>query len=492
MTIDADVGSLSEPFSGRRWDRPEIRRQTELRMRAYSSQGFIPGDRVLILFGNRLEFFAELLAIWRLGGCVIPVNPNLTPFETGKLAEVAAARFCVGDDGTKPENIAAVPGAIFMHTLRHEPGKPDPDSPDACPRLDDDALIIFTSGSTGQPKGVVMTLRSILSRLLTMHQCFGIEDFRRSLFVLPTHAAPLITNCLFPWLSGCDVFIAPPFNASTLMNLGKLIDENQISFMMSVPSMWNLVLKAANPPKNRSLQRLHLTSSPLPREQWEEIQRWSGIRTVVNAYGSTETVSSIAALLDRDIVPETDLIGPPLGCRFRIASSAPGEPGMLWVATAALMRGYLDRQDLTDAVVKQGWYMTGDIGLVDERGWLFLKGRERDEINRGGIKIFPTDIDHVARQFRATSDVCTFRIPDELYGENIGIALVLTDEGVDSLGELYRWMESRLARHKMPARWYVLDSLPRTNRGKINRETIMRLCESRKPADLSAALRKSG
>ena len=504
MTIDAGVGNISEPLSGRRWDPPEIRRQVALRIRSYRSHGFAPGDRVLILFGNRLEFFAELLAIWRLGGCAIPVNPNLTPFEIGKLAETSAACYCVVDDATGADKLPAVPNATVLHTLQHESGEADPGSPGSYPRLDDDALIVFTSGSTGQPKGVVHTHRSLYSRLVSLQLCLGSEDIKRALFVLPTHAMPLVSNCLFPWLSGHDLFITPPFNANVLMHLGELIDEQQISFVMTVPAMWNLVLKAANPPNNRSLRRVHTTSAPLARETWVDIQRWSGIQNVVSAYGATETASSVAGALDRSVVPESGLIGPPWGSRLKIvrmgdvdrpndpdAECAQGDTGMLWLATPGLMRGYFRRQDLTDAVVKQGWFMTGDIALLDGQGRLFLMGRESDEINKGGVKIYPGDIDLVAQQFAATDDVCTFRIPDDLYGENIGIALVLSERSDASIRRLYRWLESRLARHKMPARWYLMDALPRISRSKINRDAIMRLCESQKPLDLSAIIRET-
>jgi len=268
--------------------------------------------------------------------------------------------------------------------------------------------------------------------------------------------------------------------------------------------MWSLALKAANPPKNGSLRRVHTASAPLGKDTWEQIQRWAEIKNVVNAYGSTETGSWVAGATDRRIVPESGLVGSPWGARFKIVRTrdldilddpgvecAHGDTGMLWLSTAGLMKGYFRRQDLTDDVVRQGWFMTGDIGWIDEQGRLFLKGRERDEINKGGIKIYPADIDHVVQQFKATDDVCTFRYEDDLYGENIGIALVLSDDSNESLRDLYQWLESHLARHKHPARWYLLDALPRNNRGKISRDTVMRLCESQRPMDLSATLQET-
>jgi acyl-CoA synthetase (AMP-forming)/AMP-acid ligase II len=286
------------------------------------------------------------------------------------------------------------------------------------------------------------------------------------------------------------------------MRLGAIIDEHRISFMSSVPSVWNLVLKAANPSESSSLERVHVGSAPLSGTLWERIQEWTGIREVFNAYGITETGSWVAGTTGSDVVPESGLIGEPWGSTIKVMNTAStaqpltpdleckdGETGMVWLNTPALMKGYFQRPDLTDAVTSQGWFMTGDIGFMDERGRLFLKGRERDEINKGGMKIYPADIDEVAERFATTLDVCTFRIDDEFYGENVGIALVLKDRSDASIRDLYAWMDSHLADHKLPVCWYLRDEIPRTSRGKINRDSVMLACKNDKPMDLQSILR---
>ena len=504
MTIDAQFGAITEPFTGRHWGPAEMRRQIALRTRAYAAQGLAPGNRVLLLYGNRIEFFADVLALWELGCCVIPVDPGLTAFEIGKVAESAQTRFCIIPEEGRAGDPSTIAGAVFLRigpeTLQASVLTASGDYP----RLDDDALIIFTSGSTGEPKGVVHTHRSLAARFTAIRECLGTNDFTRTLTIMPTHAITVVTNCLYPWLAGNDLFVTPPYDALVLMKLGELIDAHEITFFVSVPPMWSLVLKATAPPKRGSLKRIHSVSAILRKDTWEEIQRWSGTRRVVSAYGTTETASWAAGVLEADVVPEDCLIGVPWGGRVMVTrmngteiegvTEEPcdaGQSGMVWIADPGLMRGFLNRQDLTDAVMRRGWYMTGDIGHLDDRGRLFIEGRASDEINRGGIKIFPADIDHVAVQFPAVADACTFRIPDELYGENVAIALVLRDRSAGSLGQLYRWLEERLARRKMPARWYLVDSLPRAHRGKINRDAVRRMCESLPPVDMTAALRES-
>lgn len=492
-------GKLTETGSGRSWSSGELHQQTMMRLQALIADGIQPGDRVLIHFGNRLEFFAELLAIWQSGACAIPVDARLTPFEVQKLATAAKAKFNVVDDNTSDATLEIISGSSVRHTQDLEKEGTVGQAPAVSvvfPRLDDDALILFTSGSTGQPKGVVHTHRSLLARWTTLEQSLGLDRYQRSLCLLPTHFGHgLICNCLFPWLSGCDLFIAPPFKAELIMHLGEIIDEHEITFMSSVPSVWNLALKTASPPARGSLQRVHVGSAPLSENTWLQVQQWTGTNEVFNAYGITETGSWVAGTTGGKVVPESGLIGEAWGASIRVLDGErpcePGEAGMVWLHTPALMKGYFQRQDLTDAAVQGGWFMTGDIGFFDDRGRLFLKGRERDEINKGGMKVFPADIDEVVEQYPQTVDVCTFGFEDDFYGENVGLAVVLKDTGDETATGLHHWLGEHLAQHKHPARWYFLDEIPRTSRGKINRESVRRACMDKKPVDLRQLLARS-
>jgi acyl-CoA synthetase (AMP-forming)/AMP-acid ligase II len=156
------------------------------------------------------------------------------------------------------------------------------------------------------------------------------------------------------------------------------------------------------------------------------------------------------------------------------------------------MRGYLERDDLTAGVVSAGWFLTGDIGVIDDRGWLYLRGREREEINKGGMKVYPGDIDAVVERFGDTVDVCTFAVEDALLGEDIGVAVVLGRKDDDTLRSLYQWSAQHLAQHQMPKRWYLVDEIPRTSRGKINRAAVGASCVSLQAIDMRSVLRGPG
>ncbi len=505
MFIEPGVGRLTEPLTGRSWDRNMIHRYLWARIARLQGHGMSVSDVVFIHYGNTLEYFVDLLAIWNLGACAIPVDPQLTGFEVETLARAAGPRFSIWL-GSPDESVAGALSAMGVEILDSSEISDGGAAAHAKPKggpgsffhLDDPALVLFTSGTTGNPKGVVHTHRSLRARWFSLRQSLGMDAFRRSLCLLPTHMGHgLICNSLFPWLSGQDLFILPAFQPDVITRVGTVLDENGITFMSSVPAVWRLALKTSKPPRKRGLQRVFCGSAPLTAVLWKDIQEWTGAGEVFNSYGITETGSWVGGTTVPGFLPEDGLIGEAWGGVIKILKSSSteshpdflpecsrGEPGYVWINTPALMKGYLGRDDLTRKVVSQGWYVSGDIGVIDERGWLYLKGRERDEINKGGAKVYPDDIDAVAGRYEQTLDVCTFGFEDPLLGENVGIAVVLKEATDANLRSLMDQLRIHLGKYQIPRRVYVLDEIPRTSRGKLNRREIADRCAPLEPVDL--------
>ena len=494
MFFDLSVGSLIDPIAARRWDPAAIQRQLAFRMRHFREHGVARGDRVFLHHGNTLEFFVDLLAVWRLGACAVPIDPRLTPYEVDALARAARPRCAVwrGVDRSPREALTALGVAVLDSPADGALGGAERGSPlDAgSSALDDDALVLFTSGTMGAPKGVVHTHRSLRARWTALQLRLGTSAFRRSLCLLPTHFGHgLICNALYPWLSGQDLILLPPFRSDVLVRLGSIIDDHEVTFLSSVPSLWHVALRASRSPRGGSLVRVFCGSAPLSARLWADVQEWAGTRDVANAYGTTETGSWLAGATAADGPPEDGLVGEAWGGVVKVLRTAstdpgpllaeecaPGERGYVWVNTPALMRGYLDAEDATRRAVSHGWFSTADTGFRDERGRLYLTGRESEEINRAGTKIHPAEIDAVVERFAHTVDVCAFGYGDPIMGESVGIAVVLDRDQPEIRRGLYDWTRRYLAAHRVPQRWYVLDSIPRNANGKADRAGVARHC----------------
>jgi acyl-CoA synthetase (AMP-forming)/AMP-acid ligase II len=468
-------------------DHRAISAAAALRAAEFTACGVARGARVVIAHGLGLETLVDLFAAWGCGATAVMAAHTITAGERANVAAATGAAAWAGRDAvpgvpslppaalSAPDAPGLAPG--LAHGLAH--GLPP------CAALDDIALIMMTSGTTSKPKGVMLTHRAVQARLALNAAHIG-HDLERTLSVLPMHFGHgLIGNVLTPLSAGAALTLWPEPGAAGLPGLGAMIDKHRITFMSSVPSLWRAALKMSPPPAE-ALRRVHVGSAPLAVPLWEQIIGWAGTRRVLNMYGITETANWIGGHSAEDGLCEDGVVGRCWGGSFALRTEqgvfVREGRGEVAVNAPTVMSGYLDRPDLTEACIKGDWFLTGDIGEIGGDGLLRLVGRTRHEINRGGIKIPAEEIDALLERHPGIAEACAFPLPDPLSGEMVAAAIVAHDGASLDAAEVKAWCETRIRREAVPSRLFILAALPRTDRGKLNRDQVRDACLGGAPA----------
>lgn len=458
---------LVDVRSGNEYPASAITRAATAQAGKLAEHGVRKGSRVVISHDAGCSQIADMLAIWSLGATAVIVSHSIVERERLVIAEKTSAAAWIGP--AAPPAIPRLDAANYSATALAA-GVPQIG-------LDDVALVMMTSGTTSEPKGVTLTHRAVQARLALNVAHIGSDDLSVGLTVLPMHFGHgLIGNTLSVLSAGGTLAVWPEPGPAGLPTLGEVIDRHSITFMSSVPSLWRAALRLSKPPGRNTLRRVHVGSAPLSGDLWNQICGWTGTRRVLNMYGITETSNWIGGHSAETGVLDDGLVGKPWGGSFRLkqedGSLAVAGRGEVAVNSPSIMSGYLDRPDLTDASVAGDWFLTGDIGEIGADGKLRLVGRSKHEINRGGIKIPAEEIDALLERHPDVVEACGFALPDPLSGETVAVAVVLEQGSTTTKDDLRQWCAGEIRREALPSRFFILKVLPRTDRGKLNRDVV--------------------
>jgi len=475
----ARIGEVSDLARACKWSAAELRGAVVARLATLEKAGVGPESRVIIAHGGTPEFFADLFAVWAVGACAACVNPDLTPGEIANVITFTEPDAVLPGDRTGD---LALPDDICVIEDAAKPNKGlDPGTWRIGGAVAAPALMLFTSGTTGDPKAVVHSFGSIRSRINYNHKFIDGATLRRTLCVLPSHFGHgLIGNCLTPLFAGGDIFLAAGGGLAGAARLGAQLVEHDITFMSSVPAFWKVALKASPPPSRDTVRQINIGSAPVAADLVRAVADWSGTDDVRNMYGITETANWIAGGSARDRPPEDGLIGPMWGgdaavCLSDGSRAKTGE-GEIVLRPPSLMTHYFRRPDLTAHAIRDGWYHTGDTGTVDAKGWIRLTGRIKNEINRGGMKVSPEEVDALLERHPLVVEACAFGLPDAIAGEIVAVAVQIAGEGTIDGEQLRSWCMGRIRRECVPERWFFLTDIPKTDRGKLNRDIVRQAC----------------
>ena len=447
------------------------------------SAGLKPGDCVAIVLPNSLEFLVVFLALAHARLIAAPLNPAEKPDEIRFFIEDAQARAVVAE-GAKFEVMEATAGLdlpIWQPRVDAEGVVELPELPNAsrasidAPSPDDVALFAYTSGTTGRPKCVPLTHANVVWSARDIAAHYDLTSADCSLVVLPLfHGHGLIGATLSTLASGGSVIVPPRFSAS---DFWKLFREHHATWYTAVPTIHQVLLARADSDgaPHSGPRFIRSCSAPLASTILMKLENRFGA-PVLEAYGMTEAAHQVASNPLPPLPHKPGTVG--LSTEISIIDEngrhlAANTPGEVVVRGPNVMRGYRNNPEANAAAFIDGWFRTGDIGAIDNDGYLALTGRIKDLINRGGEKISPAEVEAVLLEHPAIAEAAVFGVPDRKYGEEISAAVVL--RGAASAQELQAFCKTRLADFEVPKLIHLVSAIPKNAMGKVRRRDLAAL-----------------
>ncbi len=354
------------------------------------------------------------------------------------------------------------------------------------PSLDDVASIMYTSGTTGTPKGVMLTHRGIVFGASVKTEPFDIKSGETVLCVLPLFHSGGLNDLAFPCMyRGASIVLRRNFSATEFW---ECVEKYRVNAFYIVPTMWNILLKAPESKTvNTSSLRFGLSgAAPIPPEQLDECERRFHI-PIVEAYGSTENTGGITAnRLDKRKVGSIGFEFPGMEvsiCDDEDRELPAGEIGEIVVSGSAVMKGYFNNPDATAETIKNGWLHTGDVGYRDDDGFFFIVDRKKEMIIRGGVNIYPKELENVIAVHPKVDSVAIIPESDEKYGQVAKACIVLKRGEAATEDEIREYCEKNMASYKVPAYIVFRESLPSNAVGKVIKKELVRELEEEETAE---------
>ena len=456
-------------------------RQFTQRVDAFAAQladkGLRSGDVLAVMLPNRVELVLAIFAAWRLGAAATPINPAFTTTEAGFQIADSGARLLVNLDADSPTNglptihvadmaadIAAGTGArtVASHSV-HD---------------DDLALLVYTSGSTGKPKGVMLSHGNLVAMASQMVERMTITRDDHCLLILPLfHSNALLVSVLSPMLAGAQTTVMGKFSPLPFL---ALIERLKPTYFSGVPTIFALL--AALPddvrPDTSSLRFAVCGAAPVSQELLTKSEERFGL-VIIEGYGLTEG-TCCSACNPIEGIRKLGTVGPPMPGQI-IAIMDPhdtfvptGETGEVVISGPTVMQGYLGNPDETAKTIRDGWLHTGDVGFLDEDGYLTLVDRIKDMIIRGGENLYPKEIESILFEVDGVLEAAVVGKPDPILGEVPVAYVALYPDSPVTETELLAHCRTHLTRVKVPVSITIVDAIPKNPVGKIDKPTLRR------------------
>ena len=475
--------ALVVPESGTSVSYAALQRALDQAAGRLAALGVREGDRVALVAANGPALVVAFLAVAARGAAAAPLNPALGVAELdAELDDLRVSRLL--HDGAAAAAAAAaganVPASTFGLTdgllyIDGQAGNPlgDAGDPGAL------ALLLHTSGTTSKPKTVPIRQRNLVASTGAVTRTYGLTGDDVTMCVMPLfHVHGLVATVLATLSTGGTV-VLPRFRPSAFWDDAA---GHGVTWYTAVPTIHARLLTQAaqgsGPPRHR-LRFARSCSAPLPTVLWQRFEETVGV-PLVEAYGMTEAAHQMASnpLPPGERRPGT--VGRATGIEIAALDDdwqpvPAGERGEVAVRGPSVVDQYLDNPAATTASFRDGWFRTGDVGTLSADGYLTLVGRVKELINRAGEKISPYEVEDVLLTHPAVAEAAAYPVPDEKYGEQVGVVVVLRSEVTPR--DLIAHCADRLAAFKRPARVTVLPEIPKGPTGKIQRRNLAALVD---------------
>ncbi|MGM0606103.1 MAG: AMP-binding protein [Halobacteriota archaeon] len=473
----------------------ELDRRSNAIANGFVESGIQPEDRIAVLLSNRIETPVVDVATFKAGGARLPINPALSASEIEYVLSDSRATAVVCDDGTRPivdEIRSTLPLEVCLTTESEPPPawrsleqvESDHDSdrpPSVSVTPESIAGHFYTGGTTGEPKGVCYTQACLTTNFLAHLLELGFEETDTGLVSTPlSHSGG--TFLLSGLLAGGTIVVQRSFDVTRTL---EAIDTHDVTWTFLVPTMVYRLLDADVPRSAlESIDRVIYGAAPIqPDRLREAIDRFGPI--FLQFYGQTEVPNLISTLDRRDHelairnghdnllraagkpcrLVEVRIVDPDTG-----AVVPAGDHGEIVVSSPYTFAEYFDRPEATDRTLRDGWVHTGDIGRIDDDGYLFLVDREGDVVVSGGMNVYTREIERVLGEHPAVESVAVIGVPHDEWGEAVH-AVVVAADAIDA-DSLRRHVDDRLAGYKKPKSYEFVDRLPVTPLGKPDKEAL--------------------
>lgn len=476
---DPDATAI-ETLDGQRLSYAALIDRTGRMANALVALGVTPGDRVAVQVEKSVEAIILYLATIRAGGVFLPLNTGYTAAEIEYFIEDAAPTIFVCDPAKADLLGPVTPGARLMTLGADGQGSLTDATKDTSPdfatvprNADDLASLLYTSGTTGRSKGAMLTHGNLVSNALALRDAwrYGPNDVLiHALPIFHIHGLFVATNVTL--FSGASMVFLPKFDVDRIFET-----MSRATVLMGVPTFYTRLLQddMLNAETTSQMRLFISGSAPLLAETHREWQARTG-HAILERYGMTETNMNASNPYDGDRVPGT--VGLPLpGVEIIVtdpetgAELAQGDIGMIEVRGPNVFSGYWQMQEKTAAELREnGFFITGDLGHFDERGYLHIVGRGKDLIITGGYNVYPKEIESEIDALPGVTESAVIGLPHRDFGE--GVTAVIVGPTPPSEAEVLAALEKRLAKFKLPKSVLFVDELPRNTMGKVQKNLL--------------------